>query len=302
MCSNDRIDEYIRRSDDGAMAAVRRAAEEGSEALNGLAMAFEEVSGDLGAVLPASQIKPLMQKIPLIEAKHTLAVEAMKTIKATCSTYPLFKDGKGKPITADERQGRVIINSPVYARVKLSAGALSVSMVGKHKPNGFLVFDKGESDAGLTWGWGADSLTRYHTSLNKEGTVPDGGWFECLGISVDVQAFDGGEVEAADLRIIGQGFAHWTENAGKIAIPLTHLERMPPLHSIEQTGILDAAASIKFGGAPFIQREPIFRLRSGDDKHGLVVQFPDSTKVLNQAYVLTFRLEGVMGVVPGGIN
>lgn len=305
MCDAQRkIDDYIRHNHSGeahTMAEVMRAADDGGAAINALATDIEVIGNELGAILPASALTPLANRLQPLEAKHNAAVQALKNIKSVCqSKNPFFKHDKGA-ITAGEKEDRVILNTPVYARFKLSGGALSVSMVGKHKPNGFVIFDKGDGDAGNTWGWGNDSLTRYHTNLNKEGVLPDASWFECLGISLDVQAADGGEVEAADLRIIGDGMAYWTQNQGQSAIPLVHLERMPPLHRLEQTNGADSATSVAFNGAPFVQREPIFRLRAGEKGHGLVVKWADQTKVLQQAYILTFRLEGVFGVVPGGI-
>ncbi|MCB9527838.1 MAG: hypothetical protein H6701_05470 [Myxococcales bacterium] len=299
MCDANRIiDEYIRRS---TATDIMRAAQQGSDAINGLASDIESIGEELGALVPASALTPLATRLQPLEAKHTQAVQALRTIKTVCQNQnPFFKDDRGA-ITAEEKRDRVILNTPLFARFKLSAGKISLSMKGKHKPGGFVIFDKGDGDAGDTWGWGTDSITRYHTNLNKEGVLPDGSWFEALGVTLDVQAADGGEVEAADLRIIGDAFAWWTQNQGQSAIPLVHLQRMPPLHRLEQTNGSEAATSVAFVGAPFIQQEPIFRMRAGEKGHGLVVRWPDETKELAQAYILTFRLEGVFGVVPGGI-
>lgn len=299
------IDDHIRRLVDNEVA---RDASIGIANLNQMAEELEAAGNELGAMvkrgaLSPLSIKPLMAKLPGVQLRHGRAVESLRSIKDKCegAISPFFKDDRG-PITREERARTVAVNAPLYARTLLAEGKLADQLVGKHKPTGMVVFNLGEGEDGKTWGWEDTSLDRYHTNLDKEGTLPTGFWFECFGVTVEVEALDGSEVVASDLRAINSGFMYWTEANEKVVIPLTHIGRAPALTHIRSETGADATQSVHTSGKPFIQQAPIFRLRSDDNKHGLLIKWPSANTTFSKSYVVTYRLEGAQGIAPGGLS
>lgn len=304
------IDEYIRAQyvgDGETLVVIGQHVANGLSALNSMADSVEDVGSTLGQMvkggaMPASAIQPLMKVMPLVQQQHAKLATALTAVQSRCKSGGriLTKGDKG-PITPEEREGRIIINQGLFCRAKFAAAKVSASIAGKYAPRGMYLFDRGQENDGDRWGWDANTvLDRSHTNLVKDGQLPTGFWFECMGVSVEVEALDKTEVVPSDLRIFGEASLVWQFSQGQLAIPLTQINRCPPLTTMRQETGSDVTKAVHYAGQPFVQSAPIFRLRDHDKNFGLVVNFPDEDATFSKAYVLTVRLEGVMGVVASG--
>lgn len=256
----------------------------------------EDDTEDLQAL---GMLKPKMSNAQRAHFARLLkrSLGRQKLLKSRCG--PLVRHYKG-PISTKERRGTVVLPLPLIARFRLNAGPLgdTIAALGNNMASGVKLFHLGETNSGQGYGW-VGNLTRYHTSFDKNGDLPQGWWFTCYGFEVTVEAVDGGEVLPVDLRIIGDGRARWLENGGSAGIPLPELRRMPPSFRVDQTRADAVPASVYFTGPRFRTRSPIFRIRGGrGETREMRIEWPDMRLALSQKYVVTVEAVGLMGVVP----
>jgi len=226
--------------------------------------------------------------------KRTLA----RKQRLTKRCGPLARHYKG-PITAEERRGTTVLPIPLLARFALNGGPLgeTFAAMGNNMANGVKLFHLGETNNGQNYGWDS-TLTRHHTTFDKNGDLPQGWWFVCHGVDVTIEA-TAGEVVPQDLRVLGDGRARWLENGGSAGIPLPEVRRMPPSYRVTQQKADAIPASVYYTGPQFRTRTPLFRIRGGKgETREMRIEWPDTTAMLSQKYIVTVEAIGLMGVVP----
>ena len=267
---------------------------------------MDDDAEELGAVLP--QFQPLLRKLgpkaaavvnPIKKtnasrAKLTQAVSRLKARQPArvqaCKTWQVPRRSL---ITQKDLLGRVQTPTPLFAVLTFKQGALSLSIRAMSGQNVRAVkaFHKGIDDDGAPYGIDVP-IDRHRTNLITGGALPDGHTFIGHGIDVEIQAVDRGEVNAADLRIIGEALVRWGERNGSNMVSLARVAECPPT-----TGIITAAGGgnelgVRFAGPPFRSKTPLFTLKGGEKGHELQLEFPDPNLELQQAYNVRISLIG----------
>jgi len=267
---------------------------------------MEEDAEELGRVIP--QFQPLMKKygaqaatvvapIKKVEANRVKLTQAVKRLMqrepARVQACKAWQVPRRSPITQKDIAGRVATPTPLYAVLTFKQGALALSIRSMSGQNVRAVkaFHKGIDDDGAPYGLDVP-IDRHRTNLITGGALPDGHTFIGHGIDVEIQAVDRGEVNAADLRIIGEALVRWGDRNGSNMVSLARIAECPPT-----TGIITAAGGgnelgVRFAGPPFRSKTPMFTLKGGEKGHELQLEFPDPNLELQQAYNVRISLIG----------
>lgn len=291
---------------DPDLTLIVEADQEDLDRLEQLAGEMEEDAEELGAVLP--RFAPLLRKMgpsgatvakPLNKINQnrnrmrTVLSRLKKRTPARTQACKAAKVPQRAPITRKDIVGRVQTPTPLYAVLAFKVGALTLSIRGMSGQNVRAVkaFHKGIDDDGGAYGIDTP-IDRHRTNLITGGALPDGHTFIGHGIEVEIQAADRGEVNSADLRILGEALLRWGDRNGSNMVSLARVAECPPT-----TGIITAAGGgaelgVRFAGPPFRSKTPLFTLKGGEKGHEMQIEFPDPALELQQAYHLRINLIG----------
>jgi hypothetical protein len=267
---------------------------------------MEDESEQLGQLMP--KLQPLIKKlgpqaaaviapIKKAEANRVKLTQAMNRLlqrePARVQACKAWAVPRRSPITQKDLAGRVPTPTPLYAVMTFKVGPLSLSIRSMSGQNVRAVkaFHKGIDDDGAPYGIDVP-IDRHRTNLITGGALPDGHTFIGHGIEVEVQAVDRGEVNAADLRIIGEALVRWGDRNGSNMVSFARVAECPPT-----TGIITAAGGgnelgVRFAGPPFRSKTTLLTLKGGEKGHELQLEFPDPDLELQQAYNVRVSLMG----------
>jgi hypothetical protein len=269
---------------------------------------------DLGQILP--QFTPMLKKlgpqaaavinpIKKAEANRVKLTQLMNRIKqrqpARTQACNAWKVSRRSPITQKDLVGRVPTPTPLYAVLTLKEGPLSLSIRAMSGQNvrAIKAFHKGIDDDGAPYGIDVP-IDRHRTNLITGGALPDGHTFIGHGIEIEIQAVDRGEVNAADLRLIGEALVRWGDRNGSNMVSFARVAECPPT-----TGIITAAGGgnelgVRFAGPPFRSKTHLLSLKGGEKGHEMQIEFPDPNLELQQAYNMRISLTGKYYQRPSG--
>lgn len=300
-------------------AEMEIAAEMAASAADDAAAILEANEGlnDLGEIINNTQsviqtaaaknpaVAPLLRanitpKVAALTAAHSRLMKPLVSLGArtaarqSCAAPRNYKGG----ITAAEREGTTKTLTPVFARLLLQAGALSLSFTRSGITNGFDVFHLGRGDSAVPYGYASGTCTPHITNTLDKGKLRQGHYFRCMGIGFRAARVDGAPIRRADIETIGNGLVYWGEEQGKKFVEYPRIGQMPALHDVREFANVPTGAF--FDGEPYVQDEPLFVLRHKEEGHALRLEFESVATEIESPTYLYCWLYGEHGQVPGG--
>lgn len=264
-----------------------------------------KAANDLGAVLtatntalqnpavPAATRLLLAPKITQLVADRNKLIAPLTNLSGRCA---MPKGYKG-PITPEDREGTTRTLTPIFARLFFQQGALSLSFTRSSVKNGFDIFHKGRGEPAGVYGYEADVTINQHiTNLLEKGLLPEGHFFNCMGIGFRAARVDGAPVRREDMEALGSGQVAWSQKQRKQSIQYPSVAQMPAPHDVREA----AGTATFWSGPPYVQDEPLFVLRTGEGGHSMRIEWESDDYELEEDTYLYVYLLGEHGQVPGG--
>lgn len=205
---------------------------------------------------------------------------------------PVF--GGTKPISREEIRGKAQLSIPLFADIIFKAGPLSDSIQGfaGASANVVKLFHKGIDDAGSVYGR-ANPIDRHTTNLITAGKLADGHIFVGHGVEFLPRTLDGGEMDPADLRVLGDFLVRWSGRNNSSPVPLGHMRDMPASRGfVVAANGGNNALGVRFSGRPMYGKDPFMVLRGGDTGQEMQLDVADASQALTNAVKLTVRITG----------
>lgn len=308
---------------------IEQMAQQTEQDLHDLAVAEEELNG-LGATLSASgsQLAQLAKGVPggdgiyrgqiapkineAMSRLNRLVVplrsfgERARTRQAECQCEPGWDKSWGGPITPDERDRTLATAAFPFCRAFFQSGALSKTFARTGLDKKLRLFDRGRGEDRVSWGYADGTIDAHASDLLREGTLRPGAVFEGYGFGFAVVQVNGSPAVAKDLEILGRGLVRWTEQNDTHKIDHRLIKYCPMPGGVDQNDAGGAASGARFVGEPYLNNNPILRLRgqtpkaAADKGHALELEWEDATLELTADYYLYAYLLGEHLQAPGG--
>lgn len=248
-----------------------------------------------GGQILRTHVQPVLKRIDTARVGLVAPLRAIgdrvKDREACANIMPIGYKGGIKP---EERQGKAFTMTPIFARLLFQAGALSLTFARTGITNGAEVFTRGRGESAQPYGEAdGTTCTGHITNLLDKGRVKSKHVFSCYGVGFRAARVDGAAVTRADWETLGRGLVEWTEGDGKQVLEYPSIMQCPALHDLREAVAPEAAGTGAFvEGAPYIQDEPLFTLRNGDEGHAMRLTWEDDDAELGAATYLYVYLYG----------